>query len=295
VAKRRKVVLPHEGVLGELQVRVKRIMSTLGQDSTIRESEFYVWCPLCGKRQRYRSSEVGAIRANKRSGVCSDCVPLWRIRQREQRYHMRGDETTAIGSVIHWGEMEGHLDYSKDRVPVTCGICGEKRIINRNYIRSVSFKSGRCNHCRATATGEGHPRWNGGRRYNRQGYITVAVSSLPPDLQPLVREMQRMNGGEHPHVIEHRALMCGYLGRPLRADEYVHHKDLSVDGNVRSNLQLLTPHTHIAEHVRIVRAFQQELMRLYNLLDEHDISHRKQLLRHLPWEYQEQIRQNYGA
>ena len=53
---------------------------------------------------------------------------------------------------------------------------------------------------------------------------------------------------------EHRLVMEKYLGRPLRSDEIVHHKDGNKQNNDISNLEIVTR----AEHINIHRAQLQE-------------------------------------
>ena len=49
---------------------------------------------------------------------------------------------------------------------------------------------------------------------------------------------------------EHRLVMEKYLGRPLRSDEIVHHKDGNKQNNDISNLEVVTR----AEHINIHRS-----------------------------------------
>lgn len=77
--------------------------------------------------------------------------------------------------------------------------------------------------------GKNHPRWKGGRRITAFGYVQVT-----PERDHLYREMADDNGT----VYEHRLVMAEHLGRPLRADETVHHIDGDRQNNDLSNLQL---------------------------------------------------------
>lgn len=49
-------------------------------------------------------------------------------------------------------------------------------------------------------------------------------------------------------VAEHRFVMEQYLGRPLRGDEEVHHKDENKKNNALENLELLTASEHTKHH-----------------------------------------------
>lgn len=74
------------------------------------------------------------------------------------------------------------------------------------------------------------PRWRGGRKVRKDGYVLVA----PP------------SGGEY--VLEHRVVMERVLGRPLQPEEVVHHKNGNPSDNSPENLQLFASQ---ADHIRI--------------------------------------------
>ncbi|MEV5629178.1 HNH endonuclease [Micromonospora tulbaghiae] len=68
------------------------------------------------------------------------------------------------------------------------------------------------------------------RVINQQGYAYVAVA----DDDPLIV----MTGRRDRYVLEHRLVMARALGRPLRADETVHHLNGDRTDNRLENLQL---------------------------------------------------------
>ena len=47
---------------------------------------------------------------------------------------------------------------------------------------------------------------------------------------------------------EHRVVMEKFLGRPLRPDEVIHHKDHNKKNNAITNLELMTRAEHMHEH-----------------------------------------------
>jgi len=81
--------------------------------------------------------------------------------------------------------------------------------------------------------GENNPLWKGHRRKRNDGYIE---SKADENSIYFVRNL------------EHRIAMEKYLGRKLRPDEIVHHKNGIRDDNQPENLQLTTRKEHIKIH-----------------------------------------------
>jgi hypothetical protein len=79
--------------------------------------------------------------------------------------------------------------------------------------------------------GDKHPNWRGGRHVRkRDGYVQLRVDG--PD-------------GSRQYVLEHRYVMEQELGRPLRSNETVHHKNGDKSDNRLENLEL-----HVGRHGR---------------------------------------------
>lgn len=76
--------------------------------------------------------------------------------------------------------------------------------------------------------GERNPAWAGGRRRRRDGYWLIWT----PD-------------GER---LEHRVVAERSLGRPLQADEIVHHRDGDKGNNAPSNLEVMSQREHARLH-----------------------------------------------
>lgn len=79
-------------------------------------------------------------------------------------------------------------------------------------------------------TRELHHSWSGGRHASDKGYVRVT-----PSLDDPVGQAMKGSTG---YVLEHRLVMAHHLGRPLRSDETVHHKDSDRANNALDNLQL---------------------------------------------------------
>lgn len=76
-----------------------------------------------------------------------------------------------------------------------------------------------CSNKHTTRTGATHHRWTGGRLITNEGYV-------------------RVYKGRRTYDLEHRVVMEGHLGRPLRANETVHHKNADRQDNRLENLEL---------------------------------------------------------
>lgn len=82
-------------------------------------------------------------------------------------------------------------------------------------------------------TGSANPNWKGGRVRHTKGYILAYAPDHPAHV-----------GG---YVLEHRLVAERMIGRHLRNDEDVHHKDGDKRNNHPTNLVVLTH----AEHARL--------------------------------------------
>lgn len=84
--------------------------------------------------------------------------------------------------------------------------------------------------------GSDNHMWRGGRSVASNGYVLIRV------------------GADHPladvrgYAYEHRLIAFAKLGRLLRDDEVVHHRDGNKQNNAWDNLEILTHHQHRVEH-----------------------------------------------
>jgi hypothetical protein len=128
--------------------------------------------------------------------------------------------------------MYGRGKFGKDNPMFGKGMCGEN---NPNFGKGISGKDnpmfGR--------TGDKCPRWNGGRKTRKDGYVLVTA---PPNHPHPIKNGKRDTTF---YILEHRLVMEKHLGRYLEPDEVIHHIDGNTSNNAIENLRLFT---NQAEH-----------------------------------------------
>ena len=85
-------------------------------------------------------------------------------------------------------------------------------------------------HPKHSYEGERHYNWKGGKHLDVRGYVMVSI-------------------GGHKRRPEHDIIMEQKIGRRLRQNELVHHKNGIKHDNRIENLELLTRNTHPLEHI----------------------------------------------
>lgn len=103
--------------------------------------------------------------------------------------------------------------------------------------KTITPYATRCVLCQKSAwdrSGSKNSRWKGGRRKRKDGYIVVYT----PDHPYASRNF----------VLEHRLVMEASVGRRLKPNEIVHHKNEVKDDNRLENLELTTREWHGRHH-----------------------------------------------
>ena len=123
-------------------------------------------------------------------------------------------------------------------VTIVCAVCS--RAIQTERARALRRKT--CSRAcqaewqRRTRAGENSPNWKGGRVRDKHGYIRIRTPRHPANVDG--------------YVFEHRLVMERYLGRLLKPDEVVHHRNGVKDDNRLENLSLEVCGEHHRRHHR---------------------------------------------
>ena len=120
--------------------------------------------------------------------------------------------TTPFKKGVHYSQK---TEFGKGMVPWNKGTKGVMKAWNKGL--------------KGKLTGKNHPQWKGGITHDSAGYILQRVS---PNRQ----------------MLQHRFVMEQYLGRKLRSNEYVHHKNGIKSDNRLENLALMTSNSHAHLH-----------------------------------------------
>ena len=100
------------------------------------------------------------------------------------------------------------------------------------FKKSTKYCSARCYNL--SRLRENHPNWKGGgARKASEGYVRVLIYPEHP-----FYEMGRRHSEFSRDVLEHRLVVAESLGRPLKSEETVHHKNGKKDDNRLENLEL---------------------------------------------------------
>ena len=176
------------------------------------------------------------------------------------------------GSVIHWDKS--FRDDSRRhilRVPVSCGQCGQQRIIEAAKTSGKSGKTftGVCQTCCGYTRNLHHglsttEHWQAGR-YVMGGYRCVSVSSLSGKEFEIASQMPTTLWNGYASIREHRLVVAVSLGRPLLRTEIVHHRNGDKLDNRLENLEITTHAGHRQLDVKYFQLWQEAKARIAEL------------------------------
>lgn len=108
--------------------------------------------------------------------------------------------------------------------------------------------------------GERHHGWKGGKRLNENGYVMIRVA--PDD------EIGQAMGPQNGYLLESRLVMARHLGRPLFADEFVHHGPRGKEDNTIDNLELWTTHHPKGQRADELLEWAREIVARYEDIED---------------------------
>jgi len=99
------------------------------------------------------------------------------------------------------------------------------------------YRAKRCKNCRSKfySTGSRNGNWKGGVSYDGLGYKMIYKPNHP-------------YAKNKKYVYKHRIVMEEKLGRYLKTNEIVHHRNVNITDNRLDNLELLTKSEHMKKH-----------------------------------------------
>lgn len=110
---------------------------------------------------------------------------------------------------------------------------------NQKVVNKVAKRNGFQMRRTGPASGEGHPKWKGGRNIDKDGYVLIYRPGHPSS----------PNGKKY--VREHRLVMEQVLGRYLLPTEVVHHVNGCKTDNRPENLEVFQSNgEHLSETLR---------------------------------------------
>ncbi len=117
----------------------------------------------------------------------------------------------------------------------TCSGCGERKGFYAEFCRACKKERGLYPKPNLGKKAAEHPAWKGGRDIDRDGYVRTYAPEHP---------WPRSHG----FVREHIRVMELHIGRRIRSDEVVHHRDHNRENNGTDNLELMSRGAHSRHH-----------------------------------------------
>jgi hypothetical protein len=170
----------------------------------------------CSKYAVYRALNMHDLKVRKGTSK------YWQLNDKEWLRRKYIDEQRSAKEIA---EMVGS---SVGNIKSALAILGVKTR-NAKEALAVKYPDGRF--------GDKAANWKGGKVLNN-GYIFVYAPDHPAATP------------DNPHVQEHRLVMEKVLGRYLREDEVVHHRDGDRQNNDPDNLEVKSRAQHVSDHFK---------------------------------------------
>ena len=205
---------------------MKRRVSLEAQDQTIRRMA------ADGCLAREMSVETGAAEGSIRRYIRRHNIPWVPDRTRwSERGSACSRHHTAVKAMAEAGAT---LEMIAEVVGTSRHVV--RRYLDRHSIERPAWRQPPGDHPMSRNTrGPNNPAWNGGRILDKDGYVLLWMPGHP-------------EANRHGYVREHRIVMARSLGRPLRPEEVVDHRNDVRDDNRPENLRLFASN---GEHLSV--------------------------------------------
>lgn len=128
-------------------------------------------------------------------------------------------------------------------------ICGKEKTVPGWKLRIGRSKSCGCKKIR-NQFGENNPNWKGGKTLHTKRYVYLYKPNHP-------------NADKRGYVLEHYFVMSKHLGRPIKSDERIHHKNGIKSDNTIRNLELWVYHHPPGQRVKDLVTFSLHILQRY--------------------------------
>ncbi len=194
------------------------------------------WHLTIRKCQRCKDGQQKPCKCGEAATVCSNrgrlhfCRKCYLKLGRDKAYAKLKADPKAWRKYVEYQKAAYKRRGGRKKYKTTCIVCGdtwEARRPNRRFC-SPSCANG----------GHFHFSWNGGKYINEDGYVLLWAPNHPA-----------AHGGKY--VLEHRLVMERHLGRLLRRDESIHHRNGIKSDNRIENLEVMSPSKHSRLHAAL--------------------------------------------
>lgn len=220
-------------------------------------------CPQCGKSRWMKPYEAKDRKYCSRECKHAAARVVHPVREKQgQRLARYGERTCPHCGALYEAKKPAQIYCSQPcatavaqqrrrKHPVgavaTCETCGKEYALRGG--KAARFCSRQCLY--DSMRGEKAAHWKGGRHVRSDGYVTVYAPDHPSAF------------GHGGYVKEHRLVMEQHLGRMLRSNEVVHHRNGNRADNRIENLELWVKHHAPGQRVQDLVAWAKEILAMY--------------------------------